>query len=65
MLTDECFLSRNSDSPQKLSARARKNPADFEPNMKIALLLVLMSTIVMIAYLAVPARSVAEAEAHQ
>jgi len=33
--------------------------------MKIALLLVLMSTIVMIAYLAVPAQPAAEAEAHQ
>jgi hypothetical protein len=33
--------------------------------MKIALLLVLMSTIVMISYLAVPAQPVAESEAHQ
>ena len=63
MLTHECFLGRNSDSRQELCGKDRKHSAEFKSDMKTLLLLFLMSTIVTIAYLAVPARPVAEAEA--
>ena len=65
MLTHECFLGRNSDSRQELCGRDRKHSAESQSDMKTLLLLLLMSTIVMIAYLAVPARPVADAETGQ
>jgi hypothetical protein len=51
--------------PRVGGGNPEKSQWDSKTNMKIALLLVLMSTIVMIAYLAVPAQPAAEAEARQ